>query len=684
MLGLTVGCARCHDHKFDPIPQADYYRMASVFTTTVRSEIDLDLNPAIYQKAKAAFDVAHAPIAAALAKFEAEQLPGRFTEWDKTRPAFTPPKWLLVETEAKSQGGATFRRLEDGSQLAEGAKPANDTYTLVVRTQAKGITAVRLEALAHASLVKNGPGRASNGNFALSNFTVSAAPLAGGEAKPVKLVNAKSTFDQTNLPVAAAIDDNATSSWAVDPQFGKDHAAVFEFDQPLGFDGGTLLTFTLSFSNNTEHAIGRPRLSLTTAAKPVELDGDALPQTIVEPLALAADKRRPEQQKALVAWYATRDPEWQKLNAAVQESLNRAPKQNLQKVMVTSEGFTPIRHHTQGADFFSETHYLRRGNADNKLGVAQAGYLQVLMTAPQSAAPLEDVSQQCKVTPPQGWRTSYRRAGLAKWITDTQHGAGSQLARVIVNRLWQHHLGRGIVATPNDFGVQGVPPTHPELLDWLARDLIAGGWRLKALHKKIMTSAVYMQSSAFDEAKYNADPNGTLLWRWTPRRLEAEAIRDSMLAASGTLDRTQFGPGSLDEAHNRRSIYFTIKRSVLIPTLTLFDAPEPLVSIGNRPSTTIAPQALLFMNSPHVRRYVTNFAARMLPVAEKNPADAVRQAYQIALARDPSAQELNETTTFLAAQTKSYEAAGNAAAKQLALADFCQVLLGLNEFVYID
>jgi hypothetical protein len=170
------------------------------------------------------------------------------------------------------------------------------------------------------------------------------------------------------------------------------------------------------------------------------------------------------------------------------------------------------------------------------------------------------------------------------------------------------------------------------------------------------------------------------------RRLEAEIIRDSMLAVSGTLDRTLYGPGTLDEGHARRSIYFMMKRSKLVPMMQLFDQPEPLVSVGSRPSTTIAPQALAFLNSPHVRTYAHNFASRLLPAYEESPAHAVKQGYKIAIAREPDEEELRTAMEFLAAQEKSYAAAAadSTETRQRALADFCQVLFGLNEFVYVE
>ncbi|HEV7223218.1 MAG TPA: DUF1549 domain-containing protein, partial [Pirellulales bacterium] len=275
LLGLSIGCARCHDHKFDPIPTRDYYRLLSTFTTTVRSEIELDLDRETYQKAKAAYELAHAPLVETLAKYEREQLPARFDAWLAARPAEpSPGKWLVLDLDSyQSKGGATLSPLDDGSLLAGGKNPDHDEYTFVATTNLKNITAVRIESLAHESLAKSGPGRAGNGNFALTELKLTATPLAG-DANPlaVKLANAKATFEQKGLAVAGAIDDDANSAWAVDPEFGKNHAAVFECETPIGFDGGARLTFTLKFDNNTGHSIGRPRLSVTTAAKPVGLE----------------------------------------------------------------------------------------------------------------------------------------------------------------------------------------------------------------------------------------------------------------------------------------------------------------------------------------------------------------------------------------------------------------------------
>jgi hypothetical protein len=402
-----------------------------------------------------------------------------------------------------------------------------------------------------------------------------------------------------------------------------------------------------------------------------------MPQQIKEILDKPSENRTAEERAAAVNWYATIDPEWQKLNQAAGEHLAKAPKPTLARAMISSEGLAPVRLNTQGADFLEQTHFLRRGDPNLKDAVAAQGFLQVL-------TPSHDDARRWQASPPAGWRTSYRRRALAEWLTDVDHGAGALLARVIVNRLWQHHLGRGIVATPNDFGSRGATPTHPELLDWLAGELIRRGWKLKDMHRLIMTSAVYLQSSRFDEASSAIDRENALLWRKSPQRLEAEVIRDSLLAASGLLDPTMLGPGSLDESTRRRSIYFTVKRSKLVPMMLAFDAPDALSSTGERSTTTVAPQALILLNNANTRMYAKAFARRIAPDAATDLTQAIRAGYVIAVARQPTDEELVDGGAFVANQAASYQSAGNADARELALADFCQVLLCLNEFVYVE
>jgi hypothetical protein len=267
-------------------------------------------------------------------------------------------------------------------------------------------------------------------------------------------------------------------------------------------------------------------------------------------------------------------------------------------------------------------------------------------------------------------------------MTDVDHGAGPLLARVIANRVWQHHFGKGIVGTPNDFGVQGERPTHPELLEYLAGELVRGGWKLKQLHRLIMLSEAYQQSHEVDPANLKIDPDNRLLWHFRPRRLEAETIRDALFAVGGNLDRKMFGPSILDNTA-RRSVYLRVKRSELIPMMTMFDAPEPTQSIGERSVTTVPTQALAMMNSPFVRQQAAKMAERIRPAGGAPLVSAIDRGYRIAFGRAPTDGERARMSAFLdrelaAARGRSPEHT------QEALVAFCHVLLCLNEFVYVD
>ena len=330
------------------------------------------------------------------------------------------------------------------------------------------------------------------------------------------------------------------------------------------------------------------------------------------------------------------------------------------KALISSEGIPAVRLHTQGGDFLEKTHFLRRGDPGQKQGEATQSFLQVLMSAGE---------RSWQVPTPEGSHTSMRRTALANWLTDVDRGAGSLLARVIVNRLWQHHFGRGLVATPSDFGTQGERPSHPELLEWLAGELVRGGWRLRPIHRLMLMSATYRQSAAAEGSVTQADPENVLCGRRSRRRLEAEPLRDAMLALSGAMDERMFGPGSLDQGMNRRSIYFTIKRSKLVPMMLLLDAPDALSGLAVRSSTTIAPQSLMLLNSPIVRGYAEGFSAE-LSKAEATVDGQIRRAYLRGLGRAATADEVAEAGRFLD---------GGAS-----LADFCQVLFGLNEFAFVD
>jgi len=339
------------------------------------------------------------------------------------------------------------------------------------------------------------------------------------------------------------------------------------------------------------------------------------------------------------------------------------------------------------------SYYLARGNPHFKTDEVDLGFLSVLPGANSARfAPAR--------WKPDDANTTYRRRALAEWLTNVDHGAGRLTLRVIANRLWHYHFGNGIVRTPNDFGIQGDRPSHPELLDWLASELQARDWRLKDMHKLIMMSAAYRQGTAYDEAKAKVDPNNRLWWHRAPRRLEAEIIRDNMLAVSDTLNTKMFGPGIKPYMHPdaiatgstnkwpkdvvdnpstwRRSVYIYVKRSVIMPMMEAFDGPTVMQSCARRETTVIPSQALISFNSKFAGDQAKQFADRLVKEAGNDPKAQVQHAFKIALGRDATNQEIASSLTFLKEQTKSHDD------NHQALVDFCQVIFNLNEFIYID
>jgi hypothetical protein len=307
--------------------------------------------------------------------------------------------------------------------------------------------------------------------------------------------------------------------------------------------------------------------------------------------------------------------------------------------------------------------------------------------------------------------TTLQRRALAEWMTDSEQGGGALLARVIVNRIWQHHFGEGLVRTANDFGVRSEQPSHPQLLEWLAGELVSRGWQLKRIHRSILTSSVYLQDASFDSRRAQIDPENRLLWRRRPVRLEAEIIRDAVLEVSGTLNLEPFGPAYKPPippeaivarntkspypqnardtpATRRRSVYMFHKRVTPHPLLQVFDAPDAAVSCGQRNTTTVAPQALALLNDVFIRDRAVDFALRLLAEHPTASDEWITAAFRRALGRAPSSTEQASSVAFFHSQCERRAARGPqhtpTEIRLESLADFCQTLFSLNEFVYVD
>jgi Protein of unknown function (DUF1553)/Protein of unknown function (DUF1549) len=298
---------------------------------------------------------------------------------------------------------------------------------------------------------------------------------------------------------------------------------------------------------------------------------------------------------------------------------------------------------------------------------------------------------------PEGEKGSGRKQ-LAEWITDR----GNPLtARVMVNRIWEGHFGKGIVATPNDFGVRGEPPTHPELLDWLTSRFVESGYSVKAMHRLMMLTRAYQLASADNDADFKKDPKNACLWRFDRRRLEAEEIRDSLLAVSGQLDPTPGGAHPFPPVHqwsysqhrqffalydtNKRSVYLMLQRLRRHPLLELFDQSDPNASTGMRNSSITALQALAFMNNEFVNTQADQFAVRVGMAYDDNPS-RIRYAYQLALGRLPSPAEISEGVNYLAKARAALKESDVPAERQprSALASYLHVLMASDEFLFVD
>jgi hypothetical protein len=317
------------------------------------------------------------------------------------------------------------------------------------------------------------------------------------------------------------------------------------------------------------------------------------------------------------------------------------------------------------------------------------------------AVPAILVKQQPAFLP--SGRTSRRRLSLAEWMASKENPL---TARVIVNRVWMWHFGEGLVRTPSDFGLMGQRPTHPELLDWLAAWFMDNGWSLKKLHKLILTSNTWRMSKQMNAAYQAEDPENRLWWRMPYRRLEAEAIRDSMLAVSGRLNRKMFGPsvfpavqpqaleGSSDpdkiwkaspeEEASRRSIYVFVKRSLILPMLEMLDLCDTARSSAQRMTTSVPTQALTLFNGEFVNQQARYLAGRLMTDAGEDRAQQIRLAYRLALAREATPPELREMSTFLEKEEAAVRALDPENARLRALEQLARVIFNLNEFVYVD
>ncbi|HEY1111596.1 MAG TPA: DUF1553 domain-containing protein, partial [Opitutaceae bacterium] len=481
-LGSTLECAQCHNHKYDPFSQKDYYRLYAFFNNTPK-ETDFTSPKAMAalkftgpfftlpdpdkEKRRPALEAQLAELDRQIATERIAAAP-RLAEWEKSAAAgldAVSQTHPLEIASFESSGDSVHALQPDKSVLLIDDVPERDTYTITVKTRLTGITAFKLETLTDPSLPGSGPGRgdAERPNFVLNNFTVTAA--TGGVApSPVKFSKATASYSQSRYDVANLLKANngARGGWAIGPQFHRDHWALFETAAPLGSAEGTTFTFTLVQNFGTGRTIGRLRLSALTGA----VGGPALPAQIVAILRTPADQRTEAQGRLLAEHFYTQDKALEKLRLdrlkLTQElAANRGPQ-----TLVMQEMAQP-----------RATYVMNRGSFLEPGEVVQAG-------TPEALPPLVRSDDQRPAN----------RLDLARWLVSRENPL---VARVTVNRWWAEFFGRGLVSTPEDFGVKGEAPTHPELLDWLAVEFMDGGWSMKRIHKLITLSSTYRQSSRF-------------------------------------------------------------------------------------------------------------------------------------------------------------------------------------------
>ena len=651
-LGLTVGCAQCHNHKYDPLTQKEYYQIYAFFNSTDEPRLPL---PTPEQERR----LRELNAQLAEAKRQAPPRPKSAAETEKLIAALEQELnggWRLCNPkEVSSEQGATLRGLDDRSVLASGKVGESDTYVMQsVAPETGTITAVRLEALTHPSLPQQGPGRASNGNFVLSGLTFET------DGVPHKFRKALADHAQVKYDANDVLLNQGSKGWAVNAADPKernvDRQAVFLLERAHDVREGQAFTFTLRFSQTPKgYPLGRFRLAVTFATERVV----ELPVAAQKVVFLERDRRSPQDIESL-RQALQKNPADSTRALELQKQI-KALDAGIDATLILKEGARIRPTHVQKRGDF-----LAPGEAVEPNGFA------FLPPLPVKGRPAN-------------------RLDLARWLVS----ADNPLApRVVVNRLWQQYFGKGLVETENDFGMQGSLPTHPELLDWLAVELVQRGWGLKDMHRLIVTSATYRQSSAMRPELRTKDADNRLLARQHRLRLEAEIIRDAALTASGLLTRKLGGPGvyppqppeifaftqnnhpwpeSKGPERYRRGMYTFIWRQSQHPLLTTFDAPDAQAACTGRNRSNTPLQALHLANDPTFIEMARGLAERVTKEGPADDAGRIDYAFRLCFCRAPADAERSRLLQYLEQQRQA-----NAEQAWTMLA---RVLLNLDEFV---
>jgi len=654
-LGLTLTCARCHDHKYDNITQDEYYQLFAFYNNGDETNFPLPSSKAAlakYEKAKAAHDKQVAELDKKLKQLLATRKDAQ-DRWEKdTKARLSAMKnpvahYPLKLSPPPKQDGYQLVPREDGSLYVEKLVPDKATFLLNFSTDTRGqpLTGFRVEALADPKLPSKGPGLTSHGNFVLSEFRAFVVDLVDPNKKaPLLFSSARADFSQNKWAVQSAIDGKNETGWAISPQTGRNHQATFLLKKPLPAKEASSLRIEMAQLYGSRHVIGRFRIMAVTGEQP----NDLAPENVRKALLVDAPKRNDAQRKLLSEHFAKTDPETTKVRKQLDDLRKKAPKPST----------TNVRVITQRKGNPRKTHVLRRGEFKQPLHEVREGALSLLH-------PFK----------PRNEKGPADRLDLARWLVDR---ANPITPRVTVNQVWTHLFGHGLARTPGDFGVRGEPPTHPLLMDWLANHFVHDAkWSRKELIRLIVHSATYRQSSNHRPGLSELDPNNELLHRQNRFRVEAEIVRDLNLAAAGLLSdkvggASVFPPmpagiANLSYANSfkwnvskgteryRRGLYTFFKRTSPHPNLLTFDCPDSNVACvkRNRSNTPLA--ALVTLNNVTYVEAAKAFAQRILKEAPAEDRKRIAHGFRLCVSRVPEPSETEAFANLLADSRSWYE-----------------------------
>lgn len=663
-LGSTLGCAQCHDHKYDPFTQRDYYRMMAFFSNSaydVRTfsdgtrffEAAIDL-PTPEQDSKRTTIQAEIDRLDAELKTSTPELDQAQSLWEESMRAEPSLRWrTLTPSTLDATGGVVLTREPNGSVLASGPNPGETIYTIETDAPLPLITGIRLEALPDPALPKHGPGRDVYGNFQLNGIEIRAD--WPGEPLAIKAIKADDSAGGGSLdsffPKSLPRDASAPAGWRIDASREETRLArqiVFTLSTPLARPGRLQIRLKHR-SGSVGQALGCFRLSVTSDATPQRIAD--IPARLRPILAIASASRTDKQRSDLAAFYRSVAPS---LKAA------RDRRDELERTL-KGLGIPSALVMRERPSYERPSAFVRRR------GVFTDKREQVYANVPEVLPPLADDQMP-------------NRLGLAYWLVDDRNPL---TARVAVNRAWEQLFGRGLVETSEDFGTRGTPPSHPELLDWLATELVRQKWSMKSLNRLIVMSAVYRQSSDASPVLMERDPYNRLLARGARFRMDAEMIRDTVLAASGLLSGKIGGPSvyppqpdgiwdipysndkwipSQGEDRYRRGLYVFIRRSAPYPSLLTFDATSRERCTVRRVRTNTPLQALTALNDEAFFEAAKALAARVLRKAS-DPGARARFAFRLVTSRAPTTAEVELVLASHAKQLDRYRADPAAASR---------------------